>query len=152
MPAPAPVPAPLAGHAASASAPVPAAPAVPPAPPKSGSRITIYFEDGSRQPLVTPSNVVLGRKPSPQQPGDVTLAVPDRTGTVSRSHARLEITAGHLWITDLGSTNGTRVTDEDGNETKLEAHSRHAIQSGARISLGDMGCSIITAKNRGRRS
>ena len=39
---------------------------VPPVPPK---QITIYFEDGSREPLVIPSNVVLGRNPSPQQNG-----------------------------------------------------------------------------------
>lgn len=122
---------------------------VPPVPPK---QITIYFEDGSREPLVIPSNVVLGRNPSPQQNGDVVLAVPDRTGTVSRNHVRLEITAGHMWITDLNSTNGTRVVNEDGEEIDLVAQQRHAIQSGARISLGDMGCSIIMAKSRGRRS
>lgn len=122
---------------------------VPPVPPK---QITIYFKDGSREPLVIPSNVVLGRNPSPQQNGDVVLAVPDRTGTVSRNHVRLEITAGHMWITDLNSTNGTRVVNEDGEEIDLVAQQRHAIQSGARISLGDMGCSIIMAKSRGRRS
>lgn len=122
---------------------------VPPVPPK---QITIYFEDGSREPLVIPSNVVLGRNPSPQQNGDVVLAVPDRTGTVSRNHVRLEITAGHMWITDLNSTNGTLVVNEDGEEIDLVAQQRHAIQSGARISLGDMGCSIIMAKSRGRRS
>lgn len=122
---------------------------VPPVPPK---QITIYFEDGSREPLVIPSNVVLGRNPSPQQNGDVVLAVPDRTGTVSRNHVRLEITAGHMWITDLNSTNGTRVVNEDGEEIDLVAQQRHAIQSGARISLGNMGCSIIMAKSRGRRS
>lgn len=122
---------------------------VPPVPPK---QITIYFEDGSREPLVIPSNVVLGRNPSPQQNGDMVLAVPDRTGTVSRNHVRLEITAGHMWITDLNSTNGTRVVNEDGEEIDLVAQQRHAIQSGARISLGDMGCSIIMAKSRGRRS
>ena len=122
---------------------------VPPVPPK---QIPIYFEDGSREPLVIPSNVVLGRNPSPQQNGDVVLAVPDRTGTVSRNHVRLEITAGHMWITDLNSTNGTRVVNEDGEEIDLVAQQRHAIQSGARISLGDMGCSIIMAKSRGRRS
>ena len=122
---------------------------VPPVPPK---QITIYFEDGSREPLVIPSNVVLGRNPSPQQNGDVVLAVPDRTGTVSRNHVRLEITAGHMWITDLNSTNGTRVVNEDGEEIDLVAQQRHVIQSGARISLGDMGCSIIMAKSRGRRS
>ena len=122
---------------------------VPPVPPK---QITIYFEDGSREPLVIPSNVVLGRNPSPQQNGDVVLAVPDRTGTVSRNHVRLEITAGHMWITDLNSTNGTRVVNEDGEEIDLVAQQRHAIQSGARISLGDMGCSIIMAKSSGRRS
>ncbi|MBT1174556.1 FHA domain-containing protein [Bifidobacterium sp. LC6] len=127
--------------------------AVPPAPSKQGQQhITIYFEDGSRKPLVIPSNVVLGRRPSPQRNGDVVLAVPDGTGTVSRNHARLEITAAHMWITDLGSTNGTRILNEDGEEIKLAAQQRYAIQSGVRISLGDMSCSIIMAKSRGRRS
>ncbi|MBW3081127.1 FHA domain-containing protein [Bifidobacterium saguinibicoloris] len=151
---------PVPGRAASGQAGVPVPPAMsaaaavptPPASQHGGPRISIYFEDGSRQPLVIPSTVVLGRKPALQQPGDATLAVPDHTGTVSRSHARLEITAAHLWITDLGSTNGTRVIAEDGEETTLQPHVRHAIRSGARITLGDMGCSIITAKSRGRRS
>ncbi|MFQ6206747.1 FHA domain-containing protein [Bifidobacterium dentium] len=76
------------------------------------------------------------------------LAVPDHTGTVSRSHARLEITEDHLWITDLGSTNGTKVVNENGEETRLKARQRFPIHTRNRIFLGDMGCSIIMPTSR----
>ena len=97
-----------------------------------------------------PSSLILGRKPAPQQTGDIALAVPDHTGTVSRNHARIELVDDQIWITDLASTNGTRVLDESGEETELEPNVRTRMHVGSRIGLGDMGCSIITSKSRRR--
>lgn len=130
--------------------PAPAAPAVPamPVPVAPAPHIIIFFEDGSKQSLDIPSTLVLGRRPAAQQPEDAVLAVPDHTGTVSRSHARLEITEDHLWITDLGSTNGTKVVNENGEETRLKARQRFPIHTRNRIFLGDMGCSIIMSTSR----
>ena len=128
------------------SAPVVSAPTAP------APHIIIFFEDGSKQPLAIPSTLVLGRKPAPQERGDAVLAVPDQTGTVSRSHARLEITGDDLWITDLGSTNGTKVISEDGEETRLRARQRFPIHTRSRIFLGDMGFSIIMSTSRRKRS
>lgn len=122
--------------------------AEPSAPASPTPRVIIFFEDGSKQSLVIPSTLILGRRPVEQQPEDAVLAVPDHTGTVSRSHARLEITKDQLWITDLGSTNGTKVINEDGEETELKAWQRFPIHARNRIFLGDMGCSIIMSASR----
>ena len=110
----------------------------------------LFFEDGSKRTLSVPSSLILGRKPTPQQTGDIALAVPDHTGTVSRNHARIELVDDQIWITDLASTNGTRVLDESGEETELEPNVRTRMHVGSRIGLGDMGCSIITSKSRRR--
>ena len=67
----------------------------------------LFFEDGSKRTLSVPSSLILGRKPAPQQTGDIALAVPDHTGTVSRNHARIELVDDQIWITDLASTNGS---------------------------------------------
>ncbi|WP_338069844.1 FHA domain-containing protein [Bifidobacterium ruminantium] len=90
-----------------------------------------------------PSTLVLGRKPAPQRLQDMVLTVPDHTGTVSRSHARIEITEDGLWITDLGSTNGTRVIDAEGKENVLRPGRRFEVLGKSRIFLGDVECSII---------
>ncbi len=63
----------------------------------------------------------LGRAP------DNDLVVED--GRVSRHHARLQARAGSLVLTDLGSTNGTRV-----NGTPI---SEVALGVGDRIGIGD---------------
>jgi len=75
----------------------------------------------------------------PQTAGGVALPIPGTPATVGRGprnevvfdddsvsdvHARLEYRDGQWWVTDLGSTNGTRVNGErlgtDGEERPLE--------------------------------
>ena len=50
---------------------------------------------------------------------------------VSRLHATVKIQEAAIVITDLGSSNGTRV-----NQVKLPAHSEHTLKHGDIISLG----------------
>lgn len=123
------------------------APSGPPSPPttkrKPSPRAVLLFDDGSKNALAVPSTLVLGRKPAPQRLQDMVLTVPDHTGTVSRSHARIEITEDGLWITDLGSTNGTRVIDAEGKENVLKTGQRFEVLGKSRIFLGDVECSII---------
>lgn len=123
------------------------APSGPPSPPttkrKPSPRAVLLFDDGSKNALAVPSTLVLGRKPAPQRLQDMVLTVPDHTGTVSRSHARIEITEDGLWITDLGSTNGTRVIDAEGKENVLRPGRRFEVLGKSRIFLGDVECSII---------
>lgn len=59
--------------------------------------------------------------------------------TVSRAHARLDLRNGELWLTDLGSTNGTQLGDAPvkGSEAR--------VRSGDRITVG----SVIITVSRG---
>ena len=50
---------------------------------------------------------------------------------VSRLHATVKVRDAAVFITDLGSSNGTRV-----NQVKLSAHSEHMLKHGDIISLG----------------
>lgn len=76
----------------------------------------LELPDGTELPLE--NDVVVGRKPDPVD-GSATLAVPDRTRTLSKSHVRL-MRDGERWLVeDLGSTNGLVLLNEDGSESEL---------------------------------
>ena len=109
--APAPTPAP-------AKTPAPAQPAAAPAPsaPMPSQKTVavggpaaafVIRVDGSRVELVPGANLI-GREPH--------CKIKLEVAGVSREHARIEFDAqaGQLWITDLGSTNGTHVGPKDG--------------------------------------
>lgn len=113
--------------------------------PARNPQLLLFFENAQGIPLTSPATIVLGRKPQKQSAGDIVIPVKDSTSTVSRSHVRMELENGRIWLTDLGSTNGTQVIC-DGEEKRLDAHVRTEISSGARISLGDVDCSIATAR------
>lgn len=130
---------------------LPARPTAAPAQPaRKPSQLLLFLENAQGIPLASKASIVLGRKPCKQSAGDTVIPIKDATGTVSRNHARLEIEDGRIWLTDLGSTNGTQVMC-DGEEIQLAAHIRTEISSGSRISLGDISCSIA-ASGRGVRS
>lgn len=57
---------------------------------------------------------------------------------VSRAHARLHLEDGHLYITDLGSTNGTFVS---GN--RLEPNEPHMLHKGEELLLGRLPVQIL---------
>lgn len=121
-------------------------------PPTPAPRAVLMFDNGSKTALTIPSTLVLGRKPTPHKLQDTVLAVPDHTGTVSRSHARLEITEDGAWISDLGSTNGTRVINQEGQETPVPVKQRVEVHNNNRIALGDMICVLIISEHRRARA
>lgn len=127
---------------------LPPAPALPTSQPASARQVAVvYFENGRGVHLAIPSRAVLGRKPSSDDPGDVLVRVPDTTGTMSRSHALLEIDSGRMWITDLNSTNGIETFGEDG-VTRLTPSVRTEIPLGTRVFLGNTAVSVSLLKNR----
>lgn len=134
------------------SLPGQASTAIPPSP-ESGATgaakqvAVIYCENGRGVHLVIPSRAVLGRRPASDDPNDVLVPVPDTTGTMSRSHALLEITAGRMWVTDLGSTNGSEILGEDGTQ-RLAPHVRTEIPFGTRVFLGNTAVSVSLLKTR----
>lgn len=90
------------------------------------------------EPIALRSEViVLGRQPvADTGAADAQLvALEDPTRTVSKTHARLERVEGEWIVTDLFSTNGVIVADEDDNERELEAGGTGTVS--VRFLLGD---------------
>lgn len=79
--------------------------------------------------------VILGRKPSPdpQFPGAQLISIQD--GTVSKTHARLQLRDDRWYVTDLDSTNGVLFATLMG--TEVEAPRGVEVEAGDRFLLGD---------------
>ncbi len=91
---------------------------------------------GAPIPL-TADVVIIGRRPRREPDyGDAQLvAIPDETRTVSKTHARMELTADGWTIVDLDSTNGVILIGEDGAEKEASAGCPERLT--ARFLLGD---------------
>ncbi|WP_448005053.1 FHA domain-containing protein [Agromyces bauzanensis] len=83
--------------------------------------------------------VVLGRDPlpAPGGPDAAVIRVDDPARSVSKTHARIEIVEGRVTITDLSSTNGTRVLTPEGESHELEPGRPVEARSGATVLLGE---------------
>ncbi len=97
--------------------------------------IILTLDNGMAFSLVGPT--VIGRNPSQIEGSSHLLQLPDLTRTVSKSHALLEPQGGMLWVTDLGSMNGTAVAEEGGDLEPLEPHVRTVVRLGATLEFGD---------------
>ena len=86
---------------------------------------------------LTAEIVIIGRRPHREpEDGDAQLIViPDETRTVSKTHARMELTADGWTIVDLDSTNGVILIGDDGAET--DAVPGRPERLTARFLLGD---------------
>ncbi|QAY60238.1 FHA domain-containing protein [Microbacterium protaetiae] len=81
--------------------------------------------------------IIIGRRPTsdPAYPSAQLVSVVDETRTMSKTHARLEL-RDTLWIvTDLDSTNGVVIIDEDG--TEIEAEPQRPLPIIEKFLLGD---------------
>jgi len=88
------------------------------------------------EPVALSSEVVIvGRRPSadPARPGAQLVSIQD--GTVSKTHARLELRDDKWYVTDLDSTNGVLFATVMG--TEVEAPPGEAVEAGDRFLLGD---------------
>lgn len=105
-------------------------------------RLVVYLENGAHLDLPESGTIIVGRKPTPVDDGDLTMVLDDSTGTVSRNHARLELKGDEMWVTDLGSLNGTFI-EGDGEERRLLNGVPEQVLPGTRLSLGDLAVSIM---------
>ncbi|HVK43306.1 MAG TPA: FHA domain-containing protein [Micropruina sp.] len=87
---------------------------------------------------------LLGRNPTdePGQSHAARVAIPDLTRSISRVHALVEPADDCLWLTDGGTTNGTRASTPSPSggtviERWLRPGERIAVRSGGLIHLGD---------------
>ncbi|NYD67224.1 DUF5684 domain-containing protein [Agromyces atrinae] len=99
----------------------------------------LVLDDGTSFDL-TGARVVLGRNPAAADSSEQRLPVPDKTRTLSKTHARLELDDGRWSITDLRSTNGVLVVDASGEETLVEADV--PIEVTSRFVLGEVGMRV----------
>lgn len=90
--------------------------------------------DGSVFPL-SPHNI-LGRKPARRDSTAQLIALSDADRVLSRTHAALDVDDDGLWVTDLGSTNGTDIVAESGAFDECLPHQRTAIPAGHSLNLG----------------
>ncbi|MDF9810153.1 hypothetical protein M2116_001114 [Aurantimicrobium minutum] len=102
------------------------------------SRFRLRHINGTKYELTKP--LIMGRLPAAPLRGDrgvtlVVLASPD--GVVSSTHARVEVLGDVVVVTDLRSTNGTRVINPGQLTVLLAPGDSMALGVGAIIDLGD---------------
>lgn len=79
---------------------------------------------------------VIGRNPE-AEPGVATVAVPDLSRTLSKTHVALVQAHGTVVLRDLGSTNGTSVTRTDASFEDLVPGVDLAVAAGTTVRIGD---------------
>ncbi|WP_030143511.1 RDD family protein [Mycetocola saprophilus] len=106
--------------------------------------LLLVFDTGQRVQLPIPVVAVLGRKPDRTSDQDQIVAIGDPEGTVSKTHLKVEYQRGSVWVTDLGSTNGTHIIDDDGDDAQLPAGGRALVAQGARVRIGNRVFTLST--------
>lgn len=81
---------------------------------------------------------LLGRNPSTQPTVEATIRLPvaDPTMQISKTHLAVGGDAGQWWVMDLRSTNGTRIIDADGTETRVEPVVKTPVPLGGIVRFG----------------
>jgi pSer/pThr/pTyr-binding forkhead associated (FHA) protein len=104
----------------------------------------LVLGDG-RQLAVSASPLVLGRGPvaPPTHPDATPIVVVDPVKSVSKSHALVLVDGGMLWVTDMHSTNGTKVTNELGEATSCPPGVGMPAGNGWTISLGEYSVRVV---------
>lgn len=109
--------------------------------PPEAPQLALRGADGVVLAVAAPT--LIGRAPQPSAGREV-LALPGAR-SVSKTHALLEPVAGHVRVTDLGSTNGTRVSaTEEAPLTALPSNEATEIGPGGRIAFGNQQFQVIT--------
>jgi hypothetical protein len=89
--------------------------------------------------LTLDRGVLLGRAPVAPDGGSrphlVRLASPEND--ISRNHAEIMLDGWHVFVRDLGSTNGTTVSLPGQPPTRLRPNDLQLLENGAVVSLAD---------------
>ena len=103
--------------------------------------VALVFDTGER--LEVPATLLVGRAPAnPDGETHPLLPLPDLSRTMSKTHALLEWSGSVLWVTDLGSSNGTALVSPDGERQLLLPGLRGAAAAGWTVELGDRSVSV----------
>lgn len=117
-------------------------------------RAWLLSVDDGQQIEITRSTL-LGRAPTDADGGDHDLvSIPDLTRSISRVHALVEPDEDCLWLTDHGTTKGTRASTASATggtviERWLRPGERVAVGAGGTIHLGDRSLRVARSGPRG---
>jgi len=91
--------------------------------------------------------VLLGRDPAadPGRPEAAAIPLADPARSVSKTHALVEVVEGRVIVTDLHSTNGTRVLTPDGETRELDPGRGADAPNGATLLLGEFAVRLDRA-------
>lgn len=91
--------------------------------------------------------VVLGRDPSVDaaRPDAAAVALADPARSVSKTHALVEVVDDRVVVTDLHSTNGTRVLTPDGEARELHPGRAAGVAGGSTLLLGEYAVRVDRA-------
>jgi len=111
----------------------------PAAPQRQTVAFCLRFVSGARYDLRSP--VIVGRSPRVARVGKndavQLVSTPSREGRVSSTHAELRQVGDVVVLTDLRSTNGTRVTPPGGPTRQLAPGDSMALGEGTVVDIGD---------------
>ncbi len=97
-------------------------------------RVTV---DGQSRHVLT-GTAIVGRRPVAEGEGQTTITVTDLTRRLSKNHLCLEVAYdGALFVTDLGSTNGSAIVGPDGSREVLLPHAPAQLELHDTVTLGD---------------
>jgi len=116
--------------------PAPSPPTHPGTVPGPEVTLLLVVDTGQRALVPLGTAAVLGRAPAAVEPHDQLVPIRDPEGTVSKNHLRLEHDRDGVWVTDLRSSNGTLLLDDDAR-VRLEPGTRSCLDDGVRVRLGN---------------
>ncbi len=111
-------------------------------PPLANATWVVELPDGRRMPVA--GALSFGRDPIADSaaPNTVLVPVDDPLKSMSKTHARIDLIAGEVFVTDLHSTNGTSVREPGGAAISLAPGVAHRLTGTAEVQFGDYAVSV----------
>lgn len=104
---------------------------------------SVRFEDGSQVGIDRP--IIIGRKPK-ESTTSVTITIDH--AEVSREHAEISVEGWAVWVTDLGSRNGTFVCPPGTDSpVRLDSGVQHHLETGTVVQLGTPQATFVYESN-----
>ena len=110
---------------------------------RSFTTVRIRIDNGEVLDIDTP--VLLGRNPG-QLPGFESarlIPVADLARSISKTHLAVGPDGAGVWVEDLNSMNGVRVTVPGGAPTKAIVGQRYPVPPGGRVEFGDRSFVVV---------
>lgn len=107
----------------------------------------LVFPDGLRVGVT--GSILIGRDPSAQDAFPDASFVPVADRTISKTHAAVQWSHGTVWVSDLNSTNGTRIVDIAGRDTVCVAGVATPAHAGGGILFGSVLVSLASRDSDG---